>query len=202
MGPENSFITFCCKRGCTGIPIGFNQFELFFNRAVWGLLKLLKEHRLTEVEPLTNLLDQVSMLCNRLTVACELAHKIWNQQKLWWKVGMIKRLNSLLLKWEIKCWYCYQYSKSPLQARHSGPYLVMKKVNEVDYIIHTSDRWKSKRLCHINMMKLYTERDDARQTSLPNPVLVEEILAEMIEFSKWDYVMSGSTKLECRILMC
>ena len=31
---------------------------------------------------------------------------------------------------------------SPLQARHSGPFVVDKKLNEVDYIINTPERRK------------------------------------------------------------
>lgn len=33
----------------------------------------------------------------------------------------------------------------PLQARYFGPYSVAKKVNEVDYVINTPDRWKAQR---------------------------------------------------------
>lgn len=40
-----------------------------------------------------------------------------------------------------------------LQARYCGPYFVAKKVSNVDYIIHTPDRRKTQRLCHINMLK-------------------------------------------------
>ena len=45
-------------------------------------------------------------------------------------------------------------------------------------------------------MKPYRERDDAMQTNLPTPVLVEEIQAEMIEFSQQDDVMSGSIRMQ------
>ena len=52
--------------------LGFSTFELVFGRSVPGPLKLLKEGWLTE-EPPTNLLNQVSTLCTRLTAADELA---------------------------------------------------------------------------------------------------------------------------------
>ena len=44
--------------------------------------------------------------------------------------------------------------QQPLQAKYFGAYTVTKKVNDVDYIIHTPDRQKSQRLCHINMLKV------------------------------------------------
>ena len=71
----------------------------------------------------------------------------------------------------------------------------MKKVNEVDYIIHTPDRRKSQHLCHINMLKPYIARDKAEQVC-PHVVLVEEVQAEMGEFSKQDAVISGSIRLK------
>jgi len=52
----------------------------------------------------------------------------------------------------------------PLQARYCGPYTVEQKVSEVDYVIKTPDRWKEKRLCHVNMLKPYHSRE---QSSLP-----------------------------------
>ena len=41
----------------------------------------------------------------------------------------------------------------PLQARYHGPYVIESKVGEVDYIVKTPDRRKSRQLCHINMLK-------------------------------------------------
>ena len=52
----------------------FSPFELVFGRTVRGPLKLLKANWLAS-EPPTDLLDQVSDLCHRLTSACELAQK-------------------------------------------------------------------------------------------------------------------------------
>ena len=43
----------------------------------------------------------------------------------------------------------------PLAAKFSGPYVVKKKVRDLDYLIATPDRRKGVQLCHINMLKLY-----------------------------------------------
>ena len=48
----------------------------------------------------------------------------------------------------------------PLQARYHGPYVIESKVGEVDYIVKTLDRRKSRQLCHINMLKEYVDRND------------------------------------------
>ena len=47
----------------------------------------------------------------------------------------------------------------PLRAKYSGPYVIEKKINDVNYVIATPDRKRNKRLCHINMMKEYYNRD-------------------------------------------
>lgn len=86
--------------------------------------------------------------------------------------GSVERFH-LSLKNMIRA-YCFQYEK------------------EWDQGIHLL---QSQRLCHINMLKPYTVRDKTEQV-LPRAVLVEEVQAEMGEFSKQDAVMSGSIRLK------
>ena len=49
---------------------------------------------------------------------------------------------------------------SPLQAQYCGPYTVEKKLSDVDYVINTPVRRKSKCLCHVNMLKPYHSKDN------------------------------------------
>ena len=53
----------------------------------------------------------------------------------------------------------------PLRAKFCGPYEVEKKVNDLNYVVSTPDRRKTKRLCHINMLKQYFERQDKAQVA-------------------------------------
>ena len=46
----------------------------------------------------------------------------------------------------------------PLQARYHGPYVIIKKVSEVDYVVNTPGWRKAQRLCHINILKEYIRR--------------------------------------------
>ena len=52
---------------------------------------------------------------------------------------------------------------APLHARYFSPYVVEKKQNELNYVIVTPDKRKSKQLCHVNMRKLYHERTKVEQ---------------------------------------
>ena len=56
--------------------------------------------------------------------------------------------------------------RQPLQARYFGPYTIVKKVSDVDYIVDTPDRRKSQRLCHVNMLKKYKGRESIPETNV------------------------------------
>lgn len=51
-------------------------------------------------------------------------------------------------------------SGSSLQACYSGPYLNREKVGDRDYLLATPDRRRRNCLCHVNMLKLYCDRDE------------------------------------------
>ena len=48
----------------------------------------------------------------------------------------------------------------PLQARLCGPYKVVQRLNEIDYVIATPDRRKTKRVIHVNLLKKFVSRDE------------------------------------------
>ena len=52
----------------------------------------------------------------------------------------------------------FPLQSNPLQARFHGPYEIYSKVNDLNYIVTTPDRRKSRQLCHINMLKRYHDR--------------------------------------------
>ena len=54
----------------------------------------------------------------------------------------------------------------PLQARYYGPYTVDKKLSDVNYIVNIPVRRKQKRLCHINMLKKYIDRESSGISSV------------------------------------
>ena len=82
--------------------------------------------------------------------------------------------------------------KSPLQARFCGPYLITRKASDVNYIIHTPDRRKSQRLCHVNMLKKYHEREKNVNIKPVAVTMMEE--SEDVLFR--DDVIGGSIKLK------
>ena len=61
------------------------------------------------------------------------------------------------------------------QPRYTGPYRVERRVGEVNYVIATPDRRKTSRLCHINMLKRYCERDAAAKVMVPVEGIVSAV---------------------------
>ena len=82
--------------------------------------------------------------------------------------------------------------RQPLQAQYFGPYTIMKKVNDVDYIVNTPDRHKSQRLCHINMLKQYKSRDPI---SASNAACVVQSVHTVEQETECDAVVNDFTLL-------
>ena len=145
-------------RDSTQESLGFSPFQLVFGHKVRGPLKLIKEKWLDTNEQ-TDLLSYVMSFKERLTEACELASKhLSNAQtkmKTWYDRNSVKRSFNegdqvpVLLPSPGK----------PLQAAYFGPYTVLKKVDELNYVVKTPNRRKAKQMCHINMIKPYYSRD-------------------------------------------
>ncbi|KAJ8036166.1 hypothetical protein HOLleu_20053 [Holothuria leucospilota] len=140
--------------------LGFSPFELVFGHTVRGPLKLLKEKWLSDPGEDIHLLDYVSRFKDRLHGACELAQEnlrhSQKKMKAWYDKTTVKRE----FKPGDKVLVFLHVSGQPLQARFQGPYVIERKVSDTDYVILTPDKRKSKRVCHINMMKKYYERED------------------------------------------
>ena len=137
--------------------LGFSPFELVFGHTVRGPLKCLKEKLLSPQES-TSLLEYVSSFRDRLYLAREHAkahlESSQEQMKVWYDRRSRKRSfqpgdQVLLLS---------PLPRQPLQARFQGPYVVERRIGEVDYVLLTPDRRKHRRLCHINLLKAYHTR--------------------------------------------
>ena len=46
-----------------------------------------------------------------------------------------------------------------MHAKYQGPYKIIRQLGPVDYLIATPDKRKSERVCHVNMLKHYVQRN-------------------------------------------
>ena len=135
--------------------LGFSPFELVFGHTVRGPLKLIKETWLGEESDGLKLLEYVNQFRNRLSKACELASDNLKNAQVKMKVLYDRKTKHRVFKPGDKVLVLLPLMGNTLKAKFHGPYKVIKKVNELDYIVETPDRRKSTQLCHINMLKPY-----------------------------------------------
>nr|XP_054769552.1 uncharacterized protein LOC129277391 [Lytechinus pictus] len=152
-----SFLLFA-TRDSPNESTGFSPFELVYGHEVRGPLKLIKERFMVQDDDV-NLLDYVSKFRERLSKACDVAkeHLKVSQGKM--KAEADKNAKERSFKPGDKVLVLLPLQGEPLKARFNGPYIVKKKLNDVNYVISTPDQRKSQRVCHINMLKEYFERE-------------------------------------------
>lgn len=134
--------------------LGFSPNDLVFGHKVRGPLSLLMDN-VTETEMPVNILDYVNGFRRRLYLA-----------------GKVARENLVKAQLKMKTWFdrraeCREFSPgdqvllllpvtgSSFMARFAGPYSVLKRVTDQNYIVSTPDRRKSTQFCHVNLLKPY-----------------------------------------------
>ena len=139
--------------------LGFSPCDLVFGHTVRGPLRLLKEKWLSE-SPRTehNLLDYVSSFRKRLHDVCQLARENLAQSQVKMKRRYDAKSVLRVFSPGDKVLVLLPLAGSSLQSRFSGPYTVDRKISDTDYVVHTPDRKRKSRVCHINMLKRYFSR--------------------------------------------
>ena len=158
--------------------LGFSAFDIMFGRDVKGPLQMIKQSWMkTDVVPAlkkVNLIDFVLDLREKIKVSLQIVNE-----------------NELMMKSKSKEWYdvnakSVKFEKGdqvlllpligkPLQAKYCGPYQVLKRLGEVDYLVGTPDRRKTKRVVHVNLMKRYLARQSEHVLVVTDePVLVSD----------------------------
>ena len=176
---------------------GFSPFELVYGHEVRGPLKLIKERFMAQDDDV-NLLDYVSKFRERLTKACEVAreHLKTSQDKM--KKKADKNAKARSFKPGDKVLVMLPLQGEPLKAKFSGPYCVKKKLNDVNYVISTPDRRKQQRVCHVNMLKEYFEREASQPVGMTQVVDGEvEVGVESDDMSESD--VKGSEPSSARL---
>ena len=143
--------------------LGFSPFELVFDHNVRGPLNLLKDKLLSDSGTSLDVSQYVAVFRTKLSKACELAKKNLQSAQKCMKNQYDKNCVSRKFQPGDKVLALLPVTGNTLQARYFGPYLIDKKENDLNYVIVTPDRRKSKQLCHVNMLKPYLERKSGVQ---------------------------------------
>lgn len=134
--------------------LGFLSNSLIYGHQVSGPLWLLKE-KWTDNECKINLLQYVCKFRDRQRTSWAFAneHLKKAQSNLKRRYDKKATMEEFQLSDEVLVWL--PLPDHPLSAELCGPYKVIWKVSQADYILNTCDRRKSQQLCHINMLKPY-----------------------------------------------
>ena len=173
--------------------LGYSPFELVFGHSVRGPLKLFKEKLLSHDDVSLNLLQYVSDFRTKLLNACEMAKANLKSAQNSMENRYDQNSVSRTFKPGDKVLALLPVPGRPLQARYFGPYIVDKKMSDLNYVLQTPDRRKQKQLCHINMLKPYYSRkcDNVK----PVQTIVTDPAENDCNFDENFDVHSGTAKL-------
>ncbi|CAM4600561.1 unnamed protein product [Leuciscus chuanchicus] len=136
--------------------LGFSPAELVFGHTVRGPLKMLKEDLMSfESSPSLNVLDYVSKFRERLHKACSVAKESLEVAQRKMKCLFDRKSVQRSFNKGDKVLVLLPMVGSALSARFSGPYEVVRKISNTDYVIGTPDRKRKTRVCHVNMLKTF-----------------------------------------------
>ena len=129
-----------------------------------GPLLLLKEKWLDEDPEKISVLKYVATFKDRLFRAGQMGKRNLQESQSKMKVWYDRKAKSRCFEPGDRVLVLFPVVGNPLQAKYSGPYKVVKKISDTNYLVKTPGRRKETQVCHINMLKAYYEK--------PKPELV------------------------------
>ena len=138
-----------------------------------GPLLLLKGKWLDEDPEKISVLKYVATFKNRLFRAGQIAKRNLQESQSKMKVWYDRKAKSRCFEPGDRVLVLFPVVGNPLQAKYSGPYKVVKKISDTNYLVKTPDRRKETQVCHINMLKAYHEKPKPELVTLNNRLGLE-----------------------------
>ena len=138
-----------------------------------GPLLLLKEKWLDEDPKKISVLKIVATFKDRLFRAGQMAKRNLQESQSKMKVWYDRKAKSRYFEPGDRVLVLFPVVGNPLQAKYSGPYKVVKKISDTNYLVKTPDRRKETQVCHINMLKAYHEKPKPELVTLNNRLGLE-----------------------------
>ena len=184
---------------------GFSPFELLFGRSVKGPLTLIKDAMLSETDLSRSKKSVVEFMLDtreRLRTGIELATEHAQEQRTRAKVWYDRKARLREFLPGDKVLMLLPIPSSPLELKLHGPYVIAERLGPVDYVVSTPERRKSRRVCHVNLLRPYRQRDlnlfpDVRNE---NVVSVNVVLNDDFDISL-PSICSVSTPLAADLLL-
>ena len=152
-----------------------------------GPLLLLKEKWLDEDPEKISVLKYVATFKDRLFRAGQIAKRNLQESQSKMKVWYDRKAKSRCFEPGDRVLVLFPVVGNPLQAKYSGPYKVVKKISNTNYLVKTPGRRKETQVCHINMLKAYHEKPKPElvilnnKLGLENPMHSESCVGQVAE---------------------
>ena len=161
-------------RSVPGEAVNYSPFQLIFGHSVRGPLDVVREHWEGE-NPDLDLLTYMNELGGKLTKAWDFARENLTKYQGIMKGNFDKK--ATLRKFDVgdEVLVLLPSPGHPLKASFSGPWVIEKKVSDVNYWVFTPDRRRKHQLCHVNMLKPYLRREKSK----PVPNMITHIQEEV-----------------------
>ena len=143
------------------------------HRVTIGPLLLLKEKWLDEDPEKISVLKYVATFKDRLFRAGQIAKRNLQESQSKMKVWYDRKAKSRCFEPGDRVLVLFPVVGNPWQAKYSGPYKVVKKISDTNYLVKTPDRRKETQVCHINMLKAYHEKPKPELVTLNNRLGLE-----------------------------
>ena len=143
------------------------------HRVTIGPLLLLKGKWLDEDPEKISVLKYVATFKDRLFRAGQIAKRNLQESQNKMKVWYDRKAKSRCFEPGDRVLVLFPVVGNPLQAKYSGPYKVVKKISDTNYLVKTPDRRKETQVCHINMLKAYHEKPKPELVTLNNRLGLE-----------------------------
>lgn len=149
--------------------LGISPFELLYGRKVRGPLRLIKDKLLnTSSQKLVTVTKYLDHLKSTLLQVREFARNNLKHAQQTMKATYDKATSARTFQKGDQVLAFIPVPGSPLKAKYHGPYEIVKKVSETNYILNTPDRRKPTQAVHINLIKLYKSRNPAQDSPADN----------------------------------
>ena len=143
------------------------------HRVTIGPLLLFKEKWLDEDPEKISVLKYVATFKDRLFRAGQIAKRNLQESQSKMKVWYDRKAKSRCFEPGDRVLVLFPVVGNPLQAKYSGPYKVVKRISDTNYLVKTPGRRKETQVCHINMLKAYHEKPKPELVTLNNRLGLE-----------------------------
>ena len=145
-------------REVTQESTGFSPNELVFGHTVKGPLAAVADC-FKDSDPPKNLEDYVNGFRRRLYLARELVKDRMSTVQAKMKEQFDRRSEVRTFLPGDQVLALCPLITSPFQAKFVGPYTVLERLSDQNYLLSMPERRKKKQVCHVNLLKPYFERE-------------------------------------------